>query len=713
MSPRSTKRVSPPKRELSVYLEGRTALIALQTNEPTNAMNELSKQFEAFGAMLRTDVNTMMNRMGTELGAALRQVRERVDNIEAHTQWERNPYDLGNPYNWGGRGGGRHPTEVGEPSHRGTYAGLKEATMAPRGLERPTDDPYGWPAESKGSHHLTPQDPRSWANTSTPADREGRARSPGALSNEAYQTGRIPPRAFERGEPVRREGGLFDQAPPHPMPNYYGDPTERGETRGHGQLRAERWKHGLRNREEPPFRHREGERPEPNMGCHEDWLGPNSPRGRQPQIAGRPPLYGRANLNPFHEDNPNERNRFLPHPRFEFPTFQGEGVHEWLCKAHQYFTCQQIPRHRWGHKCKANMTYQVIEEEEALPAEDSTLTLEGHGEKGEPSHPQQAIVPQAYYALSRDLSPNAMQVGGTLGKLRITILVDTGATHNFISQPIAIAAGCKRTPHSLFEVMVGGGSTIPCLETCEGVDIQLQGIPCRVDLLVLSHCGADVILGVQWIKTLEEITFDFKRMAIRCYGRSLRVSRAALKNPWPTINSGLPAAAASWPASADLQPAAANCCLLLLTRDMLYASTGPDLKGVGREGMTGHRAEGTISVKEIAGMDCSWKAWVVVTLEELKEIKLLSDLLLLSFVPHLWNHKMFTSTVEMLGGDSIDVDVQIQAVSLVREDHIFQVLALEEEEKEEVDEMQQDKMGGDTREIPMEFLKKIQRLESR
>ncbi|KAF3780467.1 hypothetical protein EJ110_NYTH39189 [Nymphaea thermarum] len=61
----------------------------------------------------------------------------------------------------------------------------------------------------------------------------------------------------------------------------------------------------------------------------------------------------------------------------------------------------------------------------------------------------------------------------------------------------------------------------------------------------------------------------------KCYGRPLHAIRAALRNTRATIKSGMTAVAASWPASADLQPAAADYCLLLPSKDMLHAPTVP------------------------------------------------------------------------------------------------------------------------------------------
>ncbi|XP_031490447.1 uncharacterized protein LOC116257642 [Nymphaea colorata] len=568
--------------------------------------------------------------------------------------------------------------------------------------------------EPGGSHHLTPPDPKSWANTDTPADKEERGRSPGARSNEAYQTGGMPARAFERGDFSQRDPGQFDQMPSERQPPRLGQHAGRGAFRGHGQTRAERWRQNVRAFDELPPRFGPGAPPEPMQDYPGEFAGLDSPREAPPHHGHRcQPLYGRVNFNPFMDDPREERFRAIPWMRLDFPKFGGQDAQEWTYKTHQYFICQQVPRDLWvsiavchfegeamrwynwnyrglpeppweelvqevldrfgesafhdyeielkalyqtgsvkdyqarfedlssmvhawpegalilsfiggirediklelmtgrpqrlkecykkankieekirrlaayhrpaspgtpsrgrpslspsrlpqprprtperyspassprkpftprvkiitpqerderikqgmyfycpekyvrGHKCRANMMYHVLEDEETADSPRGDPPPEhDDADKGEPTD-RQALVPQAYFSISRPPTPNSMRIEGTVGGVRVMVLVDTSATHNFISRPVAISSSCKLKAYPPFEVMVGDGARIPCREVCEDVSIRIQDTDFRVDLFVLAQCGTDIILGVQSIKMLDEITFNFKEMTLK------------------------------------------------------------------------------------------------------------------------------------------------------------------------------------------------------
>ena len=58
------------------------------------------------------------------------------------------------------------------------------------------------------------------------------------------------------------------------------------------------------------------------------------------------------------------------------------------------------------------------------------------------------------HALARVTAPQTMQVRGYFKMLPLTILIDSGSTHNFIDPRIAKQADCFIHPCSNFEVMV-------------------------------------------------------------------------------------------------------------------------------------------------------------------------------------------------------------------------------------------------------------------
>lgn len=61
-------------------------------------------------------------------------------------------------------------------------------------------------------------------------------------------------------------------------------------------------------------------------------------------------------------------------------------------------------------------------------------------------------------------------------------------------------------------VMIGNGSTIECNTKFPSVSITIQGFSFAVDLFQLPISGADIVLGVQWLKTLGPVTTDYSSL---------------------------------------------------------------------------------------------------------------------------------------------------------------------------------------------------------
>lgn len=44
----------------------------------------------------------------------------------------------------------------------------------------------------------------------------------------------------------------------------------------------------------------------------------------------------------------------------------------------------------------------------------------------------------------------------------------------------------------------------------KGVDIKIQGICNKMDIFLLPMAGANMVIGIQGLKTLGQVTFDFE-----------------------------------------------------------------------------------------------------------------------------------------------------------------------------------------------------------
>lgn len=157
-----------------------------------------------------------------------------------------------------------------------------------------------------------------------------------------------------------------------------------------------------------------------------------------------------------------------------------------------------------GHRCKKLFLIEacydgdndvVIDEDEVI-IEDSK------------------VVPEiSLHAISGVKASSTMQVKGTMGSLTTIVLVDSGSTHNFISEDIARKLGLQPKVEEQFKVVVALRERLPSRGKCTNVKLLLQGIfPIVVDFYILPLEGYDIVLGTQWLRTLGQIKWDFAKL---------------------------------------------------------------------------------------------------------------------------------------------------------------------------------------------------------
>lgn len=105
-------------------------------------------------------------------------------------------------------------------------------------------------------------------------------------------------------------------------------------------------------------------------------------------------------------------------------------------------------------------------------------------------------------------SPRTLRVAGRIKELDVTILVDSGSSHNIIQPRIAKFLGVPVVAISPFSVMVGSGNTIQCLGLVITYMFELAEQEFSISIFVLP-IHADLVLGVQWLQTLGTFRLDF------------------------------------------------------------------------------------------------------------------------------------------------------------------------------------------------------------
>jgi len=145
---------------------------------------------------------------------------------------------------------------------------------------------------------------------------------------------------------------------------------------------------------------------------------------------------------------------------------------------------------------------------------------------------QEIVEPEiSLHAISGSIAPKTMRLIGWIRNHRVVILIDSGSTHNFIDLH-SLPKLCLGDLIPLqLKVRVANGDTLLSSGKCPSVNIRVQGavITSEFYLLPLGEC--DVVLGVEWLRTLGPILWDFAAMTMQF---NLNASSVTLKGLSPT-----------------------------------------------------------------------------------------------------------------------------------------------------------------------------------
>ena len=134
-----------------------------------------------------------------------------------------------------------------------------------------------------------------------------------------------------------------------------------------------------------------------------------------------------------------------------------------------------------------------------------------------PTHSQPDL-PQAQislHALSGHTAPETLRMTGRISTQSVVILIDGGSTHNFVQARLVKTFGLTPQSTPTLRVLVGNGNEVVCSQVCLAVTIHLQGHSFTVDLHVLPLCGADIVLGVQWLKSLRPVLTYYNDLTMK------------------------------------------------------------------------------------------------------------------------------------------------------------------------------------------------------
>lgn len=144
-----------------------------------------------------------------------------------------------------------------------------------------------------------------------------------------------------------------------------------------------------------------------------------------------------------------------------------------------------------------------------------------------------------------------VKVRGRIKGREVVVLIDCGATHNFILETLVdvLQVSTKETSH--YGMILGFGTAIKGKGVCEAVELLMEEWTVIANFQPLELGGADVVLGMQWLYSLGitevdwrnlVMTFDYRGRRVVIKGHpSLTKTKVSLKNlmkSWENCDHG-------------------------------------------------------------------------------------------------------------------------------------------------------------------------------
>jgi hypothetical protein len=102
-------------------------------------------------------------------------------------------------------------------------------------------------------------------------------------------------------------------------------------------------------------------------------------------------------------------------------------------------------------------------------------------------------------------------------------LVDSGSTHSFISWETASRLHLQPDYRPGIQVTIANGDRVASTYICRGIHIFINNEEFVLDFFVIPLAGYEMVLGVQWLRTLGPILWDFGRAQMSCWRDNHRV----------------------------------------------------------------------------------------------------------------------------------------------------------------------------------------------
>lgn len=200
-----------------------------------------------------------------------------------------------------------------------------------------------------------------------------------------------------------------------------------------------------------------------------------------------------------------------PHNRLKppFRHLTPEEVAKWKAEG-LYFRCDE--KYKYNHRCARPelLVLMLLEEGTEIYISECSVELEEATveEEGE-------VAEISISSMMGISSSKTIKFMGTIHGEEVVVLIDSGATHNFVSTEVMKKLNLPIDSAKAYNVFTAGWITIRGAGSCPDVRLELQGCSITSSFLPIELGSVDVILGIQWLETLGDTKVNWKLQVLK------------------------------------------------------------------------------------------------------------------------------------------------------------------------------------------------------
>lgn len=111
-------------------------------------------------------------------------------------------------------------------------------------------------------------------------------------------------------------------------------------------------------------------------------------------------------------------------------------------------------------------------------------------------------------------SAETMQIVVCIGNRQLRALLDSGSSHNFISDQAATQISLPLQSKANLFATVANGDRVRCAGVFNQAEFSVEGDKFHADIFVLPLGSYDIVLGTQWLSSLGPILWDFGKLTM-------------------------------------------------------------------------------------------------------------------------------------------------------------------------------------------------------